>query len=130
MPGRPVYSQQETAPGGCHQAQHLLGEEPVIEAGVAQEAVEAGEGTAELDVGQAGELAGDGEARRLHGLTQGGHHGGAGLLLRETERSQQNGKDRVSCERVHGSVSGKSGGLAASLLPQTLTPLLFPSQKC
>jgi hypothetical protein len=35
------------------------------------------------------------------------------------------GEDGVSSQRVHSSVSGKSDGLAALLLPQSLNPLLF-----
>ena len=52
------------------QPQHLLGQEPVVEAVVAQEAVESRQGRAELDISQARELPGDGETRSLRGLTQ------------------------------------------------------------
>ena len=49
-------------------AQELFGQEPVIESLIAQEAVEAVEGGAELHLGEAGELAGDGETGSLRRL--------------------------------------------------------------
>jgi hypothetical protein len=69
VPGRPVQRQQQRPAPPAEQAEHLLGEEPVVEAVVTQEAVEARQSRAELDVSEAGELAGDGEARSLRGLT-------------------------------------------------------------
>ena len=65
----------------AHQAQELLGQEPVVESLITQEAVKARQRTTELDIGEAGELAGDGETTGLSRLAQSGDDGRARLLL-------------------------------------------------
>jgi len=65
----------------AEQSQHLFGQEPVIESPVAEEAIEARQGAAELDIREAGELGGDGEARGLRTLAQSGDESRASLLL-------------------------------------------------
>ena len=59
------------------QPEHLFGQEPVIESLITQEAIEASQGTAELDFGEAGELTGDGEAGGLRRLAECGDQSGA-----------------------------------------------------
>jgi hypothetical protein len=87
VPARPVQRQGQRPGAGTEQPEHPLGEEPLVEADVAQEAVEARESAAELNICEAGELAGDGEARNLRGLAEGSDEGGAALLLRAAEKA-------------------------------------------
>jgi hypothetical protein len=95
MPFGPIQRDEHSLPAP-EELQHLGRELLILDVGVAQQSVEAGQSTAELRPQLDGEMPGHGHGVGLGPLSHRGDHEGEGLLLRTPKGASQGLQDRVS----------------------------------